>query len=61
MHKQWHPIKPSLAATGNLRPGRFCRHSMAAAWLSGAACDRKIEPSFDLGGVQFYKPAREQL
>jgi hypothetical protein len=38
-----------------------CRHSMAAAWLSGAACDRKTEPSFDLGGVQFYKPTKEQL
>jgi hypothetical protein len=38
-----------------------CRHSMAAAWLSGVACDREIEPSFDLRGVQSYKPATEQL
>jgi hypothetical protein len=35
-----------------------CRHSMAAAWLSGAAGDHEIEASFDLVGAQSYKLAR---
>jgi hypothetical protein len=34
---------------------------MAAAWLSGARRARGIEPSFDLAGIQSYKPTTEQL
>jgi hypothetical protein len=30
---------------------------MAGAWLSGARRAGKIEPSFDLGGIQSYKTA----
>jgi hypothetical protein len=37
------------------------RHSMASAWLSGAAGACQIEPSFDLVGIQSYKPPTEQL